>query len=252
MATAIITGGSSGLGAALGRELHRRGWSVGLVARRRELLEELAAELGANVAIGVADVTDLEALRAAISGIEAQLGVTDLLVANAGVGGGTPITRLRFDRVRQLMEINVTGVINAVECVLPGMLERGRGHLAAMSSLAGGRGLPPATDYSASKAAVDKLFEGWRNELAAAGVAVTTIQPGFVDTPFLERAKHPTPLLMPVDQAARRIADGLQRKQRLIRFPLPTSVAMRVAEAMPDALFDALVRRFVVGLTGPR
>lgn len=243
MPVAFITGASAGIGAALARELHRRGWTVGLLARNAELLDGLARELGERAAWAAVDVSDLEAVRAACADLEQRLGPCELMVANAGLGPAAPATRLDPVEAARTLRVNVEGVLFGVAVVLPGMLARGRGHLAAVSSLAGWRGMPLSGPYSASKAAVTALMESFRVELAPRGIAVTTIHPGFVETAMTKKNRFPMPFLMSAERAARLIADGLERRRAEINFPFGTTLAMRIARLLPNFLYDRLIRR---------
>ncbi len=240
MSVAIITGASAGIGAALARELHARGWSVGLVARRGDLLEKLAATLGERTAWATADVADLEQTRAAFASLEARLGPCDLLVANAGVGTPASATRLDALEAARTMRVNIDGVLFSVAAALPGMLERGRGHLVAVSSPAGWRGLPKSGPYSASKAAVTALMESFRTELKPRGLTVTTVHPGFVATEMTAKNRFQMPLLMSSERAATLVANGIERGRTEINFPWPTILFMKMARLLPNFLYDWL------------
>ena len=217
--TVFITGASSGIGAALARELSGRGWSVGLVARRAELLQALARELGSGCAWAEADVSQQASVERAFAALEERLGPCDLLVANAGVGSFTWVRGLDAAEVRRVMEVNFGGAVNAVAAVLPSMLDRRRGHLVAISSLAAYRGLPLGAAYSASKAALSTFMESIRQQLRGTGVAVTTVHPGYVDTPMTAVNRHKLPFLLPADVFARRVADGLEKGRVEINLP---------------------------------
>lgn len=243
MPVAIITGASSGIGAALVRELHARGWTLGLVARRAELLEQIARELGPRVAWAEADVADWESLRAATARLEAELGPCDMLVANAGVGLGGSSERVDPLAASRLFRVNIDGVLNACLAVLPGMITRGRGQLAAVSSLAAVRGMPRAAPYTASKAAVSALMESLRLDLAPRGVSVSVIHPGFVESEMSAKNRFPMPFLMPAGRAARIIADGLARRKRRIDFPWQLALLASLARIMPDPLYERVMRR---------
>lgn len=249
MAVYVITGGSSGIGAALGVELGRRGHAVGLLARREAKLAGVAERIeaaGGTAAWAGADVTDREGLRAAIVTIEEQLGPTDCMVANAGgADGQVPATSADADYARWVMDLNYHGVVNAFTAVLPAMVERGDGHLAAVSSVAGWRGVPGSSVYSAAKSALSTLLEAWAVELAADGIAVTTIHPGFVATPLIEGNDHPKPFQVEADHAGRVIAAGLERRRRRIDFPRRMAWFMSLVSAMPWWLYEPLARHLV-------
>lgn len=245
MSVVLITGASTGIGAALAREYHRRGWSVGLIARRRELLDALVAELGDRAAAEVADVADRAAVISAVTALEARLGPTDLLVANAGIGGVLRATRMSdgaMDGAIACLRVNVEGPLNAIYAVLPAMVARGRGHVAAVSSVAAWRGLPGTGPYSASKAALTALMEAFRVELAPVGVAVTTIHPGFVDTPLTQKNRFPMPFMITTEDAAVRVVRGLEARRREINFPVYYSLIMKLAKWLPNPIYDTLIR----------
>lgn len=246
MPNAIITGASAGIGAALAEELARRGWAVGLVARRAERLESLAATItaaGGRAAWAAADVTDREAIGAAVRSIEAALGPTDLLVANAGTGIPVSARKVPVDQWMAVLRLNVDGVIFSVAAVLPGMLERRSGHLAVVSSVAGFRGLPRSGAYSASKAAITTFFESLRLELRPVGIAVTAIHPGFVATPLTARNRFPMPFILSAERAARIIADGLERRRSDVTFPWQMRWLMGLVRRLPNWLYDQVMRR---------
>jgi short-subunit dehydrogenase len=244
---AVITGASSGIGWALAHALAAEGCKVGLVARRREQLAALAAEIesrGGTTAVGVADVAVREEAVAAISEVGARLGPVDLLVANAGVGAPTTVSPFNVGDVEKMFRVNVLGVVYSLEAVLPQMLERRRGHLAAVSSLGGYRGLPGESGYTSSKAAVNVFMEGLRVQLRSKGIAVTTICPGFVKTPMTEVNEFKMPWLLTADQAARRIVHALKRKRKVYNFPWQMTLFMKFARWAPDWLVERMMHTY--------
>jgi short-subunit dehydrogenase len=245
---AIITGASSGIGHALARELASRGWSLALLARRAELLESLATDVRARGVAAVAvecDVTDLEAVRAAVALGELELGGPfDLAVANAGISIPTWATNFKVADAERIMRVNLFGMFYLFDAVVPSMLSRGSGRFAGIASIAGLRGLPSASVYSASKAAMQAFLEASRVELTPRGVGVTVVNPGWVDTPIIEKYKGAVPFLVKVDDAARIIADGLERGAREIEFPRPMSLVMRTVRLLPNAIYDIALRPY--------
>jgi short-subunit dehydrogenase len=235
---AVITGASSGIGRALARVLAAEGARVGLVARRAPELAALAAEVaaaGGTAAYAPADVSQRAPTVAAIDQVAAQLGPVDLLIANAGVGAPTVVQpALNVADVEKMFRVNVFGVVYALEAVLPQMLQRGRGHVAAVSSMAAYRGLPGESAYCSSKAAVNTFMEGLRVQLRGRGVAVTTICPGFVRTPMTEVNQFKMPFLLEADDAARRIVGALRRRRKVYNFPWQMAVLMKVTAWLPD------------------
>ena len=230
---AIITGASSGIGLALARELGRRGWSLVLLARRGDLLAE--ACLGIDATAVACDVTDPVAVA------RAAQGHFDLAIANAGVSIRTPATNFNIADAETTMRVNVLGMMNLFAAVIPAMIEKRSGRFAGVASLAGLRGLPYSSTYSASKAAMQAFLEANRPLLKKHGVGVTIINPGFVDTPLVKKFKFRMPFLMKAEEAAVIIADGLERGKRVIEFPLPMSLLTRTFRLLPDALYDAVM-----------
>jgi short-subunit dehydrogenase len=236
---AIITGASSGIGEALARELARRGWDIALLARRADLLEALARELPAKSVALPCDVTDANAVKIAVrQGEEALNGRFDLAIANAGVGVPSHAGKFLLADAELMIRVNVLGMFNLFDAVIPSMIERRAGRFAGIASIAGLRGLPTSSVYSATKAAMQSFLEASRVELRQYKVGVTTVNPGFVVTAMTEKNRFKMPFLMKVDDAARVIADGLERGKRVVEFPWPMSLLMRFARFIPDAIWD--------------
>lgn len=233
----VITGASSGIGWSLARELGLRGARVGLVARRQEQLESLSRDItaaGGQCALACADVADRQATLNAIHSLAHDLGPVDLLIANAGVGRPTLLNPINISDVEAMFRVNVLGVVYAIEAVLPQMLARKKGHLAAMSSLGSYKGLPGESAYCASKAAVNTYMEGLRIQLRTEGIAVTTLCPGFVKTPMTEVNDFKMPFLIEADDAARRIVRALEHKKKVFNFPWQTNLLVQLTRWLPD------------------
>ncbi len=244
---AVVTGASSGIGWALAKTLAAGGCKVGLVARRRGRLEQLAAEIhgsGGSVAFAAADVGDRTQVQAALGEIVAQLGPVDLLIANAGVGAPTLLEPLNVADIETQFRVNTFGVIYAIEAVLPDMLRRGKGHLVAVSSLAAFKGLPGESGYCASKAAVNVFMEGLRIQLRERGIAVTTVCPGFVNTPMTAVNDFHMPFVLEADEAARRILRALRRQPKVYNFPWQTTLLMKLTRWIPDWLMARTMRKY--------
>jgi NADP-dependent 3-hydroxy acid dehydrogenase YdfG len=245
MKVAIITGASSGIGAAVAAELSRRGWAVGLIARRADLLEAMVEQLGSDhAAFSTADVGKEAELNQAIADLESQLGPCDLMFANAGIGDGRSARNFTAAAAKKILNVNVEGVIHAFAAVLPGMLDRGHGSLAATSSVAGFRGLPNFGPYSASKAYVTCLLEAMRVDLRTANISVTTVHPGFVVSELTEKNAFKMPFLVPTEKAGRIIASGLIRGKAEINFPWQMVCLMRLLQWVPNWLYDRAVSAF--------
>jgi short-subunit dehydrogenase len=245
--TAIITGASSGIGWSLAHALAREGCKVGLLARRSELLQQLAGEIrsaGGTAEYAPADVADREQLLAAVGDLRSRLGPIDLLVANAGVGAPTHLEPMNTADIEKMFRINLLGAIYSIESVLPAMLQRGQGHIAAVSSIAAYKGLPGESAYCASKAAVNTYLEGLRIQLRGRGIHVTTICPGFIKTPMTDVNNFKMPFLMSADKAAQRIVRALKRRQKVYNFPWRMSLLMAVTRWLPDWMIARTMRQY--------
>lgn len=243
----LITGGSSGIGAALGKHVADRGARVGLIARREDALAKVAESIVSTegqVSTAHADVTDADALQRAVQQLEADLGPTDVMIANAGTHGYTPGDAFSASDFARVHATNVQGSANAFEAVLPGMVARGFGHIAAVASIAGMVGLPGVGAYSSSKAALITLMQSLRTDLHRQGIRVTCLCPGFVDTPFL--ASHDRRVLkfvLSAEEAAAIMAKAIAQGKARKHFPWPTWLTARIASALPDRLYRWVTRK---------
>jgi len=244
MKSVIITGGSSGIGEALAKTLASNGYRrIALMARGQDRLDAVSSALsgrGCEVMTISCDVREADPVRRGVEGVIEAWGVPDLAIANAGTGFPTPARVLDLERAREVMRTNFDGMLHLFAPIVPKMCERRSGHIAAVASLAGHRGLPGSSMYSASKAAVQTWLEATRIELEPYGVAVTIVNPGFIDTPLVAKNKFRMPLLMKPDDAAKIICDGIERRARTVEFPLPMSLLVRTLRWLPAFLYDRL------------
>jgi NADP-dependent 3-hydroxy acid dehydrogenase YdfG len=241
----LITGASSGIGRAMGIELARRGASVGLLARRGQVLAGIVDKIAAGGGRGLAlpaDVTDALAVRAAVSEVRRTFGPIDVLVANAGINVNTFVPDLDEKKIADLINVNVLGVVNSVSAVLPEMVNRGSGHLVANSSLAAYRGLPKSAAYCASKAAISTFFEAIRIDLRGSGVDVTTIHPGFVKTPLTASIRR-TPYVMELDYAVNKIVRAIEKRKKGYSFPWQLATMARACKLLPTPMYDWFAER---------
>ena len=239
----VITGASSGLGAALASAYARPGRTLALTGRDAARLDAVAAlcrGAGATVRTAILSVTERDRLAEWLLEVDAAAPV-DLVVANAGISGGTGRMGEGAEQVRAILATNVDGVVNTVMPLLPAMRLRRRGQIALMSSLAGFVGMPSAPAYCASKAAVRVWGEALRGELARDGIAVSVICPGFVRTPMTEVNPFPMPFLMDADRAVRIIVGELARNRARIAFPWPTYAAVRLLGLLPPGWIARLM-----------
>ena len=243
---AWITGAGRGIGRALALALAREGWRVAASARTAADLDSLAAQAPANSVLPlVLDVTDRASMGPAVRRIEAELGPLDLAVMNAGTHAPDSAESVSSDVFRYLLDINVMGVVNGLEAVLPGMRARRRGRVAVVSSLAGYRGLPSASAYGATKAALINMAEALEPELRRDGIRLSLINPGFVDTPLTRRNDFPMPFLISAERAAHDIMVGLSSSRFEIAFPWRFAFLMKCLRLLPNRLYLAMTRRLV-------
>lgn len=214
---------------------------LGLVARRGELLEQIAAELPCACHLYPLDVGDAAALRTAANDFIARAGLPDIVIANAGVSRGT-LTEESADlpAFARVMEINLLGMLNTFHPFVAAMRTAKRGRLVGIASVAGIRGIPGAGAYCASKAAVISYLESLRVELHGSGVTVSTIVPGYIATPMTDVNTYAMPFILPADEAAQRIARNIARGSRYAVVPWQMAIAAKLLRLMPIPLFDWL------------
>lgn len=241
---AWITGASSGIGRQLALELVARGWTVAATARREPELAALAAEAKGRIVVAPADVTDAQAVSAAVHRVQTEAGRPIALAAlNAGTYLHDSAQRFDLDAFARQVRVNIDGTAIALASVMPAMIARGAGQIAIVSSVAGYRGLPRAIAYSATKAALIAMAESLKFDLDRSGVMINVVNPGFVKTPLTDRNDFPMPFLMPVEAAAKRIADGLARGRFEIAFPRRFAAILKLMRILPYALYFPLVGR---------
>lgn len=249
---ALVTGAGGGLGRQLALLLAGEGAAIAGIDLRPEPLVALAAELpGKPFAWAVADVTDRLALAKAVSQVRSQLGPVDLLIANAGIGIENSALAFRAEDFEAQVRVNLIGVANSVEAVLPGMIERRQGHLVGMSSLASYRGLPKMLGYCASKSGLNALLEGLRIELKPFGIAVSIICPGWIRTPMTAHVSVPASEMMELPDAANRILSAIRSGRSFYAFPPRTARRARLMHWLPSGLSDWLLHRASTAVSNP-
>jgi short-subunit dehydrogenase len=233
----VVTGASSGLGAGLARELTRRGDRVGVIARRREMIDSLAAELraeGCTVVAVAADVGDKFSLQSAVDQLRTELGPIDLMIANAGLGKPDFLDPFTVDDIEAMIRVNLLGVVYSLNAVLPEMLARGKGHFVGVSSMGAYNGMPGSAGYTASKAGVNTFLKGIRIQLRDTGVRVTTVCPGFIRTPMTDVNEFKMPWLLEPDVAARMVLRAIDRGVKVYNFPWQLALLTHVLKRLPD------------------
>lgn len=242
--TILITGASSGIGAGLALAYAAPKAVLYLNGRSTDRLAAVANQCrakGATVETRILDVSDSAAMASWVQACDDETPL-DLIIANAGVSGGSDGVPDGADGTRRILAINIDGVINTVLPALERMAARAHGQLAIVSSVAGFRGLPGSPAYCASKAAVKVWGEGLRVRYARTGVEVSVICPGFVESRMTADNPFHMPFLMDADRAAKIIRRGLARNRSRIGFPFPTFFMGWLLGALPSGLVDRLTR----------
>ena len=237
-----ITGASYGIGAALARRLAADGANVAVSARSRDKLKALKQESSGSISSHPLDVTDPEAVSRVIDEVD-QEGPIDIAVLNAGSHKPVSARNFKTDELRELFELNVFGVANCLEQLMPRMIKRRQGRIAVVASLAGYRGLPTASYYGASKAALINMVESLRFDLSRKGVIMQLIDPGFVRTPLTDKNDFEMPFLVEPEFAAEKIVKGLRSNRFEIAFPTTFVAIMKLLRCLPYSLYFPLMSR---------
>ncbi len=238
----FITGASSGIGEALAVYYAGKGATLGLAARRADLLAALNRRLGGRHACYALDVTDAPALHAAAADFMGRFGAPDIVIASAGVSAGT-LTEHEEDLAvfRRVMDTNVFGMAATFAPFIAAMQAAGgEKRLVGIASVAGIRGLPGAEAYSASKAAAIAYLESLRLEMRPCSIKVVTIAPGYIETPMTAVNPYKMPFLLPADRAAKRFAATIARGTSYTVIPWQMGVVAKVLRALPNWLYDRL------------
>ena len=250
----LVTGASRGIGEAIVRAFAARGATVGLVARHREPLEELAGRLQGDGHLALeGDVADADSIAAAIS----EFGDVDVLVANAGITHYRPFAELPLDEARQMNDVNWLGTIHTIHAALPRMIERGRGHIVVVSSGGGVRGFPHAAVYNGTKAAQRAFAEALRHELDGTGVSVTTVYPGEIATSLHDHEMDRMPDWYRLDRRSpagprgAQVVQAVEKDQRELFYP-STVRMLRVVNGISPRLADVMLRRILGRSVAPR
>ncbi|HEV3143316.1 MAG TPA: SDR family NAD(P)-dependent oxidoreductase [Gemmataceae bacterium] len=240
----LITGAASGIGRELTRQLLQVGARVAAVDCQEEALQALQMECAdLQFAWAAADVTNRTALFQATRQLEERFGPFDRLITCAGIGKATRADAFASEEFEAEVRVNLIGVANSIEAVLPAMIQRRKGHLVALSSLASFRGIPRLAGYSASKAGVNALMDSLSVELKPYGISVSTICPGWVRTPMTAPIAAQMRRMLNVEEAAQRILHAVRRRQRFHAFPTRDSLVMRLLRMLPPTVGDWFMSR---------
>lgn len=242
---AWITGASSGIGRALTVRLVRAGWTVVGTARSADELAELEAELSDFAGAFIAepgDVTDRERMAEIVDRSERGKGIS-LAVLNAGVYIPMTADEFSLEAFDKSFAVNLSGTVNCLAPLVPRMIERRRGHIALMASVAGYGGLPTSAPYGSTKAGLINLAESLKFDLDLHNVRISVVNPGFVDTPATRKNPFPMPFLMDVEDAAERLADRLGKPGFEITFPRRFAYLLKLVNILPYGAYFAAVNR---------
>ncbi len=236
----IVTGASSGIGAAVALEFAKRGARLALIGRNEERLSailEKAQATGAQASAFFCDVTQKEQVAKTTASILETFSKIDILFYSAGIGLPTFYRTFNSEHIEQIFRTNVFGFLYWTESVLPAMQKQQEGIIAGISSLAAHFYSKRTAGYTSSKAALTNMMAGFRRGLKKYGVRVMTIEPGFVKTPMTADHKH---MLLPLDVeiAARKIVHALEKGRRVYRFPKIPAFSARVVSCLPDWILE--------------
>lgn len=242
-----VIGASYGIGAALARELIGRGAKVALSARKRDLLDGIAAGHAGALVVPL-DVTDHASLQKAAEQLGQRWGGVDLVLVVAGTHVEMRAQDFDLARARQLLEVNLHGVLNCVDVALPLVRRAGPGAgIAIVSSVAGYIGLPRSLIYGASKAALINFTESLYGDLRPEGYGVYLVSPGFVDTPLTQKNDFKMPALLPAAEAARITLDEIAAGRFESHYPKRFTVGLKLLRILPHRLQLWAVRRITGG-----
>lgn len=243
----LITGASTGIGRALADWFAAHGYSLGLFARRLDLLNQLATGLQSQyptikIKTASLDITNLDACAPTIQRIVTDLGGLDIFVANAGIGYRTPEWKPVWKEIRPILETNILGAVASIEAAKDILLAQKRGgQIVGISSVAAFRGLPASSAYCTSKAALTTYLESLRVDLRPHDITVTSIHPGYIKTPMTAKNKGPMPFLLELDDAAQRIAHAIIQHRARYVFPFPLKISSWLLKHIPNILYDYLI-----------
>jgi len=243
--TALITGASSGLGRGLALFFAARGVKVYAAARRTSELESLKDQAKGEVVPLTLDVSNGDATFERVRALDKECGGLDLVIANAGTADATSGKRIDWAVVRRIIDVNVTGATATLAGALPGMVERKRGQIVGVSSIAALVGSPRLGAYCGSKAFLSSFLESVRHDVGPLGIVVTTLQPGYIKTELTSKRKPESmPYLMELDDAVQRMGEAIVREELVFTFPFQLGTLLKVAAALPRPLRAAAMRRF--------
>ncbi|MEE9432480.1 MAG: SDR family NAD(P)-dependent oxidoreductase [Melioribacteraceae bacterium] len=243
----LITGASTGIGKELVVTLSKTNCKIILVARRVELLENLISEISnesnAEFLTLKCDVSKKEEVAEAYVQSINKFGRIDVAILNAGFGEKMKVEEYNSELAETTFGANVFGIVYWVEQLIPEFIKRRRGYIIGISSLADSRGFSGSGFYCASKAAASIYLEGLRVELIEHNIKVITVKPGFVKTPMTDKNDYAMPLIMETDKAVDIILKGIEKEKRIIQFPFPIVLGIKIISLLPNWLYEFLASK---------
>jgi len=240
-----ITGASSGIGKSLALKFANHGWRVAASARRENLLQELNKE-NPNILSFPLDVTDGTLCKKIFNNIVDKFQTIDICVFCTGIHDPESEKRLNNEKIREIMETNFFGTVNCIIAVNKFFRDKQSGHISIVSSVAGYRGLPAASAYCASKAALTSLAESLYVDFKRFNVRVSVVSPGFIKTPMTDKNKFPMPMIRSPEYAAEKMFIGLTKKNAFeIHFPITLTLIMKLLKIMPNWLYLLVARKLI-------
>ncbi|OZG75345.1 short chain dehydrogenase [Hahella sp. CCB-MM4] len=239
--TVLITGASSGIGKALALEFSRRGYHLGLVSRRLEALESLAAQIQAThpsiqVECRALNVNEIAQIKPVIQDLRDSLGKLDIVIANAGIGGGSFVGSGHLNQDLAIIQTNVAGAMATIDAAVEIFKKQHSGHIVGISSVAAYRGMPGSAAYCASKAAIATYLDALTTELYHTPIKVTTLYPGYIDTPLNNMLKK-RPFLIDVNTGAGIMANLIEKEVTVSTVPVyPWSMIGKLLKNIPRSM----------------
>jgi len=238
----FITGGTSGIGLQLAKDYLQEGYCVAISARDKTKFETHFNNQEKKPLFYQVDVKNKDGMHEAINDFTQKSGSLDLMIANAGRSLGKKQAWLNFDDARDIIDINLYGVLNTLEPSLNIMKDQGKGHIVVISSTAAFVGLPGSAPYCASKAAILRFSESLSLDYHRYGINISTICPGFIDTPLTQKNQHPMPFLMNVERASLRMRNAIKKKKAFYAFPKRNYFVAKLMNMIPRSLYHKMMK----------
>ena len=241
----LITGASSGIGKALAFEMAKRGYDLGLAARRTDELEKIKDDITDEnpetvVAVRKLDVTNYDDIPVVVNDVAGELDGLDIAFVNAGIGLGEEVGKGQFGKSLRTIETNLTGAMATIDASANYFFERGRGHIVGVASVAAFRGMPRSASYSASKAGLAVYLEALRAETYRKKIHITVLYPGYIDTPLNNMLKN-RPFLITVEKGAVIIANLIEKKAKSSTVPVfPWNIIGRLLKILPTSIISKM------------